>query len=254
MRDKTIINEAAARQFWPGENPIGQRLQERLQGSPWLTIVGVVETPKLQRYAQSALPELYSPSMDAPWEHRWEYAPDRAWFVVRASADPVGLIPAIRREIAAVDMDLGVSEFTIVEDRLLRSTAHERLYMRLLTFFGVMGLVIAAIGIYGVVSYSVVQRTHEIGIRTALGAQRSDMFKLVIKKGATLILIGIVIGVAGALALTRVLRSLLYDVAPTDPVTFVLVSVLLTAIGLLACYIPARRAAKVDPMVALRYE
>jgi len=126
--------------------------------------------------------------------------------------------------------------------------------MQLLTIFAVIGMVLSAAGIYGLISYSVARRTHEIGIRMALGAERSDVFKLVIKKGLLLIVVGLVIGVAGALALTRVLRSLLYGVTVTDPVTFVGVSLLLMVVGLVACYIPARRATKIDPMSALRYE
>jgi predicted permease len=254
MRDKVIINEAAARQFWPGQNPIGKRLQGMPQRSPWLTVVGVVATSKLEGYAYGAWREVYTPSMNAPCEHFWEYVPGSARFVVRTSVDPLGLINVIRRELAAVDMDLRVSDFAEMEDRLLRSTARERLYMQLLTSFAVVGLTLAAAGVYGVISYSVAQCTHEIGIRMALGARSSDVFRLVIKKGLALIVVGLVIGVAGALALTRVLRSFLYGVSPTDPVTFALVCLLLAVVGLIACYIPARRAAKVDPMVALRYE
>jgi putative ABC transport system permease protein len=177
-----------------------------------------------------------------------------AEFVVRTAGDPLGLVEPIRRELQTIDKDLRVSGFKKPEDQLYESAARQRLYMKLLTIFAVLGLVIAAVGIYGVISYSVVQRTHEMGIRMALGAQRGDVFHLVIKKGLTLIVVGLVIGVAGALALTRVLANLLYGVTPTDPFTFVAVSLFLTAIGLVACYIPARRATKIDPMTALRYE
>jgi putative ABC transport system permease protein len=166
----------------------------------------------------------------------------------------LNLIKAIRGEVAALDNRLPVSDITKVEDRLRRSTVRQRLYMQLLTFFAAIGLVLAAVGIYGVISYAASRRTHEIGVRMALGAQRNNVLALVVKKGLTLILIGVAIGVAGALALTRVLKSLLYDVTATDPVTFIAVSLLLTAVGLLACYIPARRATKIDPMSALRYE
>jgi putative ABC transport system permease protein len=141
-----------------------------------------------------------------------------------------------------------------MEKALLNYTESRRTYMKFISLFAGVGLVLAAVGIYGIMSYLVARRTHEIGTRMALGAERTDVLKLVLEKGLTLIAVGLAIGVAGALALTRALASLLYGVTPTDPVTFVVVSLLLTAVGLLACYIPARRATKIDPMMALRYE
>jgi putative ABC transport system permease protein len=247
--DKIIINEAAARRFWPNESPIGKRIRRGSDDSPWLEVIGVVATPKVWSYAHEATPQTYSPYRDSG-----PYVAHGVSFVVRTSTDPLHLTRAIRRQVQALDSNIPVGTFTKLEDRLRRSTEQQRLYMQLLTAFAVIGLVLAIAGIYGVISYFVAKRTHEIGIRMALGARPSDVLKLVIKNGMTLILAGLAIGVAAALALTRVLRSLLYGVTATDPVTFIAVCLLLTVVGLVSCYIPARRATKIDPMSSLRYE
>ncbi|MGD8499279.1 MAG: ABC transporter permease [Phycisphaerales bacterium] len=246
--NNVIINETAARQLWPDENPIGKRLGRSL------TVIGVVAASRLWAYAYEDGPAIYIPcgtfsKLDSL--PGWGFHPN---FVVRSAGEPLDLVTAIRREVAAFDSHLPVVNFIKLENRLRRSTARQRLYMQFLTIFAVIGLILAAAGIYGLISYSVARRTHEIGVRMALGAERSDVFKLVLKKGLLLIIVGLVIGVVGALALTRVLRSFLYGVTPTDPLTFVFVSLLLTVVGLMACYIPARRATKIDPMNALRYE
>jgi putative ABC transport system permease protein len=248
--NNVIINEAAARELWPDENPIGKQTEYR--AGCLLTIVGVVKTIRSYSYANDAGPRFYIPYQT--YHNLGRAMPGDSEFVVRSSGDPLDSIQAIRGEVAALDNRLPVTGFTTLEDRLLRSTARQGLYMRLLTTFAIMGLIVTAVGIYGVISYSIARRTHEIGIRMALGAQRGDVLTLVIKKGLILIVVGLVIGVAGALALTRVLGKLLYGVTATDPATFVLVSLLLTAVGLVACYLPARRATRIDPMVALRYE
>ncbi|UCF17362.1 MAG: ABC transporter permease, partial [Phycisphaerales bacterium] len=244
-----IVNERAARQFWPDENPIGRRIK---YGIAMVRVVGVVKTPRTRAYAYEASPQLYVPYQAA--EAIGRIVSSSATFVVRSTTDPLGLVDAIRGEVRALDGAIPVTGFVKPEDRLLRSTTRQRLYMQLLTVFALVGLAIAVVGLYGVISYSVARRTHEIGTRMALGARRIDVLKLVIKKGLILIVVGVFIGVGGALALTRVLRSFLYDVTPTDLMTFVAVAVLLTVVGLLACYIPARRAARIDPMTALRYE
>jgi putative ABC transport system permease protein len=163
------------------------------------------------------------------------------------------LTKAIHREVKALAPNVA-PQIIEMEKALVNYTESLRTYMKFIGLFAGVGLVLATVGLYGIMSYSVARRTHEIGIRMALGGKRSDVLALIIKKGFVLIVVGLVIGVAVGLALTRVLRSLLYGVTPTDPTTFVLVSLLLTAVGLLACYIPARRATKIDPMVALRYE
>ena len=249
--NNVVINEPAAHQFWPGENPIGKRIN--YDGGSFLTVVGVVKAVRSWSYVREAGSEFYIPYKTAERVGR-RARPPRADFAIRSTGDPLSLVKAIRREVAALDNQVPIENFAKLEDRLRRSTVRQRLYMQLLAIFAVMGLVLATVGIYGVISYTASRRTHEFGVRMALGAQRSDVLKLVIKKGLILIIVGLVIGVAGALALTRVLRSLLYGVTATDPMTFIAVSLLLTVVGLIACYIPARRATKIDPMSALRCE
>ena len=174
--------------------------------------------------------------------------------LVRTTVDPTNLAAAIQREIQNVDRDQAVTEVVTLEHVVGESIEQPRLTMFLLGIFATVALTLAAIGIYGVIAYAVEQRTREIGIRMALGAQAPDVLKLVVKNGMTLALIGVVIGVGGALAMTRLMASLLFEVTATDATTFVTVSVGLLAVALLACFIPARRATKVDPLVALRYE
>ncbi|MBN2315966.1 MAG: FtsX-like permease family protein [Sedimentisphaerales bacterium] len=191
-----------------------------------------------------------------PWA-TWEklcYADSIGEIIVRSTGDPSVLVPAIRQVIGALDSRLPVSDVVKLEDRLRDSTSRKRLYMQLLSIFAMLGLVLASVGLYGVVSYSVTQRTHEIGLRMALGARQNNVLRFVVQKGLLLIVIGLFVGLAGALAITHVLSSLLYDVTATDPWTLMAVSLLLATVGGVACYIPARRAVKIDPMEALRYE
>jgi len=174
--------------------------------------------------------------------------------LVRTATDPMALLPAIRREVQSQDKNLPVFDATTLREAVGTTLNQQKLYATLIGSFALVALILAAIGIYGVISYSVARRTHEIGIRMALGAERSEVLKLVTRQGMLLTLIGLVAGLPTALGLTRFLKSLLYGVNPNDATTFVLVALVLGSVALLACYIPARRATKVDPMVALRHE
>jgi putative ABC transport system permease protein len=176
------------------------------------------------------------------------------YYAVRTTADPLSQAAPLRNAVAALDKNLAVSNLRTMEDLTSQSIGQERFTLLLFGVFAALALLLAAAGIYGVMSYSVAQRTHEMGIRMALGAQTKDVLKLVLREGMTLILLGATIGVTAAIALTRLMEKLLFGVKPTDPVTFVGVPILLGLIALLACYLPARRATKVDPMIALRYE
>jgi putative ABC transport system permease protein len=193
------------------------------------------------------------PSMEsyAPYaQNAWGYSV----IALRAKGDPAALTPVVRSEIQAVDKDQPIHNVRVMDEVLSESVAPRRLSMVLFGLFAGVALALSMVGIYGVMSYAVTQRTHEIGIRMALGAQTGDVLKLVVMQGMLLVVIGIAIGLIAALALSRVMKSLLYDVSATDPATFVAISLLLLGVALLANFVPARRASKVDPMIALRYE
>jgi len=174
--------------------------------------------------------------------------------IVKTSVDPAALIRAIKREIRVIDKDQPIAQVQTLDDKLSESIGPQRFTLFLLGIFALIALMLASAGIYGVMAYAVSQRTHEIGVRMALGARRLDVLKLVLGQGMSLVVIGVVLGLAGALATTRLMTTLLFEVTATDPVTFMLVTAVLMIVALVACYIPARRATKVDPLVALRYE
>lgn len=249
-----VIDEAFARQQFPNEDPVGQRLAGN-DKNPSTEIVGVVAHVKHFGLdaAERVQPQLYLPFNQAPDE----VLPDlstRMNLIVRTAIDPLTLSAAVRREVQAIDPNQPVYNINTMEQTLAQSLATQRLSMTLLTFFAGVALLLAAIGIYSVLSYAVTQRTHEIGLRMALGAQRKDVLRLVVGQGMTLVAVGILFGLVASFALMRVMASLLYGVSATDPVTFAGVALLLAIVAMLACYIPARRAMRVDPIIALRYE
>jgi predicted permease len=244
-----IANEALVRQYFPGEDPLGKRVRwARDPEVRWITIVGVVGDIKHFGLDLPELPGLYSPyPQAAPWK-RW------MMLVARTQSDPAGMTQAVKEQVWRVDSQLPLTKVQTMDEVAVASFAARRFNMLLLAIFAGLALVLAAVGIYGVMSYAVTQRTQEIGIRMALGAQASDVLKLIVRNGMMLTLIGTAAGLVGAFALTRLMTTMLFGVTPTDVSTFATVSLVLIVVALLACYLPARRATKVDPIIALRYE
>ncbi len=247
-----VVNETMARQYWPGEQAIGKRLKFGDPGDdiPWVTIVGIAGDVRQMGIDQPIKAEIYLP---------YQQDNDRAFYaprdlVIRTTVDPVSVVAAARNQIYQVDPLQPISNIRTMNDVLAEETSSQKLGMTLLTVFAVLALVLAALGIYGVLAYFVVQHTQEIGVRMALGAQRGNILRLVLQKGMTLTLLGVGIGLAVAFGLTRLMTSLIYGVSPTDSLTYAGVALMLTLVAFLACYIPAWRATRVDPMVALSYE
>ncbi|MGH9940397.1 MAG: FtsX-like permease family protein, partial [Blastocatellia bacterium] len=241
-----IVDEEFARRHWPNENPIGRQI--RLGASnddSTATVVGVVGRVKMEGLRNNSdRVQGYFPFRQFPFS--------RMIFVVRTQLEPEQLTASVRRQVQAVDPNQPIFEVRTLEQIRAESVAPERLNLTLMGIFAAVALVLALVGIYGVISWSVTERTHEIGVRMALGAQTRDVLRLVVGQGMKLVVAGIGLGLAGALLLTRLMTALLFEVSATDPITFVSIALLLVGVALLACWIPARRAAKVDPMIALR--
>jgi len=241
-----IVNESFARMVFKAREPLGQRISFGPPPAAWSEVVGVVADARDGALDQDPIPEIFVPYLQQP--------AFSMTFALRTSTSPQGLVKSVREAVLGVDKNQPLSAATTLDEVMADSVAPRRFQMTLLGLFALLALVLAAVGIYGVVTYSCSQRVHEFGIRVALGAERRDLLQMVIRQGAKVALIGVSVGVGGSLALTRFLSGLLYGVKPTDPLTLLGVTLFLTAVALLASYIPARRAMKVDPMVALRYE
>jgi putative ABC transport system permease protein len=243
-----LINRSLGERYWPGESAVGKRFSFSSQPreQDWLTVAGVVGDVKDFPYSPAAEPAFYFPMTQEPVR--------LMILAVRTAAEPSNLIEAVRGEVRALDKDLPLAEVKTLETIATAAVAGQRFTLWLVGFFALVALVLAAIGIYSVLSYLVAQRTHEIGVRMALGAQTRDVLKLMLWQGTRLILAGVGLGLLASFALTRLLSRLLFEVSATDPLTFGAVALLLAGIALLACWLPARRATKVDPLVALRVE
>ncbi|MGB6899616.1 MAG: FtsX-like permease family protein, partial [Candidatus Acidiferrum sp.] len=246
-----IVNEEIVREFFPHENPIGVRIRWAGDTEPpqWMTVIGIVGDVKHSGLNQPKDPAVYTPfsQNDEAWRRFMTLA-------IRAPDASSGLVDEAKKQIWSLDAQIPVSDVHTMDDLIAVSLAQQRFNMLLLGLFAALALILAAVGIYGAMAYAVNQRTHEIGIRTALGAQRRDVLRLVLGDGAKLVCFGIAIGIAGAIVLTRLMTTLLFEVKPTDPETFAIVPIVLAIVALAACYVPTRRAMRVDPMVALRHD
>jgi putative ABC transport system permease protein len=244
-----VVNEALVRRFFPGQDPLGKRITFGNPANPktnWSEIVGVVGDMRRSGLDKDPRPEVYAYQ---------DQAPDNGLdLALRADGDLFAVARAAERTVWAIDPDQPVANMRPLEELLRGTVAERRLSMALLAAFGVLALVLAAIGIYGVMAFSTAQRTRELGIRLALGAEPRDVLQLVLRDGARLSALGVGLGVMGAFAASRALSSMLYGVSPTDPLTFAAVVAILGSASLLACYIPARRATRLDPVVALRQD
>jgi len=245
-----LINQTMARNYWHGENPIGRRFKigRYREESPWITVIGIAGDVHQAGLDVPARAEMYLPYQQQDFGYEPEY------LAVRTSGDPMALAETIRQRIWSVDKEQPVSGVMPLEDLVDENLASRRMQASLLSGFAALALLLVTLGIYAVLSFAVTQRTQEIGVRVALGAQPRDVLRMIFSQGFKLFLIGAAIGLAAAIALSRTLVHLLFGVSAYDPASFASVTILLAAVALLACYVPARRATRVDPLVALRYE
>jgi predicted permease len=243
-----IISETFARKYFPDQDPIGKRIgfDEKTEGK--IEIIGIARDTKYNSQREDIGPLIY-----LPWQQKLKSL-GQMYFTLRIEADTAATVAAVRNAVREVDANVPVTDFKTQEAQASETLAREQVFARLFTFFGVLVLLLSAIGLYGVMAYSVAQRTGEIGIRMALGAQTRDVLRLILWQGMKLVVVGLVLGAVAAFAAKKVIASQLYGVGAADPTTFIIVGSLLLTTALLACWFPARRATKVDPMVALRNE
>jgi predicted permease len=248
-----VVNERAAALYWPGQDPIGQRIA--IDENQWLTIIGVAGNAKQSDWASESYPEIYLAALQTrgfledPGAHMAYIT-----LVVRTSGEPAALAPAVQKTVWSFDRNLPISEIMTMDRVVAEANAQPCFEMLLLGVFGAVALLLAAVGIYGVMNYSVARRTHEIGVRISLGATRADVLRLVVLNGMLQAVAGAAAGFGGALLLSRLMARMLYGVRPTDPVTFGVVAMVLGLAALVAICVPARKATRIEPMVALRHE
>lgn len=242
----SVVNQAFARTYWPNEDPLGKRFKSTRAGSPWITVVGVIADARMESLAERNVPKIYLSLYQNTGKH--------LAILLRGHLDAASISEQVRHEVQSVDPTLPVFGARTLSDVLSSSLSVRRFSMEMIMLFALTALLLAGLGIYGVISYIVSERTHEIGIRLALGAQRAHILRMVMRHGLGLAAAGAVVGLAGAFMLSGLMAGLLYGVRPNDPETFAVVALLLIAVAFFACYVPARRATRVDPMVALRYE
>ena len=241
-----VINEAFARTYWPNQNPLGKRFKRNRAESPWIAVIGVIANARTESLAQAGVPKIY---LDL-----YQTGGKRLAIFLRGHLDTAAIPAEVSEQVQSVDPTLPVSDGQTLIETVSASLAERRFSMEIVALFALTALFLAALGIYGVISYVVSERTHEIGIRVALGAERRNILQMVLGQGLTLAIAGAAVGLAGALIVSHLMAGLLYGVRPTDPLTFAGVAVLLVVVALFACFIPARRAIRVDPIVALRHE
>jgi putative ABC transport system permease protein len=241
-----VINESFARTYWPCQESLGKRFKSTQAESPWTTVVGIIANARTESLAEPGVPKIY---LDV-----YQTGAKRLAILLRGHLDNAATAEHVREQVQSVDPTLPVSGAQMLDETVTASLSERRFSMEMVALFAWTALLLAGLGIYGVISYIVSERTHEIGIRIALGAERSSILRMVLRQGLELAIAGTAAGLVGAVIVSHLMTGLLYGVKPTDPVTFASVTLLLIAVALLACYIPARRAVRVDPLVALRHE
>jgi predicted permease len=248
--DKTpqvaVVNEAFARTYWPGQDPLGKRFQSTRDESPWVTVVGIIPNARTESLAIAGLPQVY---LDI-----YQTGAKRLAILLRGQLDIASTVEQVRQQVQSVDPTLPLSGAQTLGETVSASLATRRFALQIMTLFAITALLLAGLGIYGVLSFMVSERTHEIGIRLAMGAQSRNILRMVVGQGLRLAVAGAVAGLAVALVVSQLMAGLLFGVRPSDPLTFSAVAILLIVVALLACYLPARRAVRVDPLIALRHD